>query len=81
MIQCTCAHCKQPVEVDWDTCDALNPGEDPVDGDCVECPHCQKENYFWNNQLVTVDDYHEFRCDSIAAARFEDRAYGRDSYD
>lgn len=45
--------------------------------DTIACDACGELSVFWNDGLVTVDDAHEYRCDSLASRDYEDRAYGR----
>lgn len=68
IITVTCPHCKDETDVD----------EDEVEqDDVIVCDACGEESVFWNNALVTVDDAHEYRCDSLASRDYEARAYGR----
>jgi len=65
----TCAHCGG---------DGIELDDGDVDqDDVVACDVCSKENVFWNGRLVTVDEAHEYHCDSLASRAYEDRAYGR----
>lgn len=58
-------------------CD-LSQTTDLEDGDVVECDGCGEEFYYWCGSLVDEDEYHEYSCDSVAAGRFEEMAYGSD---
>lgn len=70
-IQCKCPHCHAEVEVNEDL-------ESDMDhSHSIECEECGETYYLWGNQLVTGDDLHEYRCDSLASADYEERAYGR----
>ncbi len=64
----TCAHCGNAIEVE--------DGEVEQD-DIVVCGVCAKECVFWNGAFVTVDESHEYQCDSLASRDYEARAYGR----
>ncbi len=61
-------------------CD-LSQTTDLEDGDVVECMGCGEEWYVWLNQLIDADEYHENYCDSQAAAKYEEMAYGDDRED
>jgi hypothetical protein len=39
---------------------------------------CGEEYWYWVGRLVSQDEYHEYSCDSAAARRYEDSAYGDD---
>ncbi len=64
----TCAYCDNAIELD-----DLEVEQD----DIVVCDVCSKENVLWNGRLVTVDEAHEARCDSLASRAYEVAAYGR----
>lgn len=69
-IQCKCPHCQVEVEVNKDNESDLD------DSFPMACEECGETYYLWGNQLVTRDDLHEYRCDSLASADYEERAYG-----
>jgi hypothetical protein len=52
--------------------------EDYEDGQSFECGACGETSVVWCGELVDRDTYHENYCDSQAAARYEDAAYGDD---
>lgn len=67
-IDVKCPHCGDEIELD----------EDEVEQeDVIVCDACGEQSVFWNVALVTVDDAHEYRCDSLASRDYEARAYGR----
>ncbi len=68
-----CAHCGDADDLDLN----IDPA-DMCDGMKVECFACGEESIVWQGELVTQDDYHEYVCDSQAARRYEDAAYGND---
>jgi hypothetical protein len=73
MSELRCPHCGESDELDLD-CDPA----DLCDGMLVLCEACEETSVVWLGELVTRDDYHEYSCDSQAAARDEDRAHGDD---
>lgn len=69
-----CAHCGESDDLDFE---GIDPA-DMEDGMRIECLACGETSVVWLGELVTQDDYHEYRCDSIAAGRFEEYAHGDD---
>jgi hypothetical protein len=67
--QVKCPHCSYEFELNMDNWE---------DGDVVCCDNCGEDCHVWCNALVDADTYHENYCDSQAAARYEDAAYGDD---
>lgn len=76
----TCTFCiEEPLKCPECKCACdITPSRDLEDGDVVECMGCGEEWYVWLNQLVDADEYHENYCDSQAAQKYEDMAYGDD---
>ena len=48
------------------------------DGDRIYCNACGEHYYFWCGEAVDADTYHENYCDSQAAGKCEEAAYGDD---
>jgi hypothetical protein len=59
-------------------CNACNAPADHFAGDCLGNVHdeCESHRSYLSGYVRDVEN--EVRCDGIAAARFEDAAYGRD---
>jgi predicted RNA-binding Zn-ribbon protein involved in translation (DUF1610 family) len=68
----TCPHCGEEVEIDEDVVEQ---------DDVIVCDGCGEQSVYWNGALVTADDAHEYRCDSLASRDYEERAYGSESRD
>lgn len=70
-MECKCPHCNETIEID----------DDLENEDNWVCQECGQVSYYWVSRLVNQDDLFEYRCDSLASADYEDRAYGRDYQD
>lgn len=68
-----CAHCGEEDDLDLN----VDPA-DLEDGERIECFACGETSVVWCGELVDADTYHESYCDSQAAERYEDAAYGDD---
>lgn len=72
-----CAQCGNTDDLDLGEMERCDLSE----GDEIECLECGETSYIWNDALVDENDYHEYSCDSRAAARDEESAHGgRDEY-
>ena len=71
-----CPHCGETEEWQLDGCYIAM--DDLTDGDHVMCSACGEVFRFWQGQMVDDDTYHEYRSDSLAAAKYEEDAHGDD---